>query len=82
LQQHSEKIGGNQQIRDTRLACRATDEFAKYFAGATTPNFKAHWIIWESLLCSPRMGRIINQYNKLKEIVNLKSVYLEKINVN
>jgi len=26
------------------------------FAGATTPNFKAHWIVWESPLHSQQTG--------------------------
>lgn len=42
------------------------------FAGATTPNFKAHWIVWESPLHSQQTGGIIDQYSRLTDTVDLK----------
>ena len=42
------------------------------FAGATTPNFKDHWIVWESPLQSQQTGGIIDQYSRLTDTVDLK----------
>lgn len=42
------------------------------FQGATTPNLKTHWIVWESPLVSQSTGLNIDENSNLTDLVDLK----------